>query len=201
MTTQPELAPDERPRYTSPLVQVVLDRRHDRSYAGWTASVRRAITPATEVAAYGATERFVPATLRPTQAAGLRRAAAICAGATGAPQDDSPYATVGRALARLHRAIGGNHVEQRVQTLPLLDTENAAISLGHLVDLCSQHHVPVNFHDLARTLTSWGDGLSQRSQDIRRAVVHDFYTTRPDPEPGTTAEAPETTRTTTEGTR
>ncbi|WP_168581962.1 type I-E CRISPR-associated protein Cse2/CasB [Gephyromycinifex aptenodytis] len=184
MTTPPDgiTGQVERAAFSSPLIQAVLDRRHDRSFAGWTSSVRRAITPATEVAAYGATERFVPVTLTPPQAAGLRRAAAICAGASHAPADDTRYATIGHALARLHRVIGGRHVEQRVQTLPLLDMESAAVSLGHLVNLCSHNHVAVNFHDLARTLTYWGDGLTERSQQTRRRVVHDFYSARPEAE-------------------
>lgn len=169
----PETTSPTPRRGNETLIAEVLARRNDTGSGAWTASVRRALSPSTEVGAYGSTERHLHG-LPEAQARGARRAAAICAGARRVPYRRG---SLGADLRRLDRALGGNRVEQRVGALPLLDLENAAQALGHLVDLCAAHGVTVDFYDLSRTLTAWGDGIDPRSQETRRRLVADFYGT------------------------
>lgn len=149
------------------------------------AALRAALTPATEAFAYSRTEPYLTA-LTPSGRAGTRRAAAICATATNAPQASGADRTwgVGDSLRVLYarenpnRDVAdnvGDGIIQAVNTLPLLDQEAAAASLAMLISRCSDRGVPVNFHDLAQALTHWGNGIDQRSVETRGCVVSQFY--------------------------
>lgn len=161
------------------LIGAVLARRADRRSAGWCASVRRAIAPATEVAAYGYTEpllRDIPGRQAKT---GARRAAAICASSTGVEPGSG---SLGSNLARLSRSPGvsASSIDSKVGILPMLDLESAAALLAGLVSQCGRHGASVNFYALADTLARWGSGLSPASQNARRRVVADYYSAPPD---------------------
>lgn len=156
------------------LIGEVLARRDHAGDAGWTASVRRAITPASEVGAYGATERHLIDIRSDRTKSSVRRAAAICATATGSPQGQG---NLGTSLAMLARQENSDGVEGKVTALPLLDPENAAIALSSLIQRCSHYSIPVNFYQLADTLGRWGDGLTPDSRRVRQRLVGEFYST------------------------
>ncbi|TWP32838.1 type I-E CRISPR-associated protein Cse2/CasB [Leekyejoonella antrihumi] len=160
------------------LIGQVLARRDDPGSAGWCASVRRAITSATEVAAYGYTEPHLLGLTGWQAKVGARRAAAICAGATGVKAGTG---SLGRNLAELRRKATADSVDAKVNILPMLDVENAAGLLAGLVTQCGHHGVGVNFYALADTLARWGEGLSPASQRARQRIVADYYSA-PTPE-------------------
>lgn len=155
------------------LISEVLARRERRGDAGWVASVRRGIAPASEIAAFGATERHFAGITNEVSRTALRRSAAICASATGAPQTSK--LRLGQSLARLDQKLGRGSIDSRVNTLPLLDLESAATALSGLVGRCSQNGIPVNFYDLAYVLARWGNGISPASRAVRARVLQDYY--------------------------
>jgi len=156
----------------SSLIAEVLARRGDPGSAGWCASVRRAITPATEVAAYGYTERHLLDLTGWQAKVGARRAAAICASAPDVP---CAKGSLGANLAQLQRRATEGSVDSKVNILPMLDIESAAGLLAGLVRQCAQHAIAVNFYALADTLARWGEGLSPASQHVRQRIVADYY--------------------------
>lgn len=156
----------------APLIFAVLARRDDPRSAGWCASVRRGIAPATEVAAYGYTEPLLQDVTGRHAKTGVRRAAAICASAAGV---DCGTGRLGRNLARLRREATADSIDSKVNILPMLDLESAAGLIAGLVAQCARHGVAVNFYALADTLARWGSGLSPASQNARRRIVADYY--------------------------
>lgn len=156
---------------------------------GILAAFASAIHPMTEATAYPYTEALL-GDLGPEQRIGARRAAAMVAvhretRATG----EGTYTPIGATLRRLHHAdqqswpgaidssgsVKRTAMSMQVDSLPLLDVENAAQIIGGLVGRCAGHDIPVDFASLASTLAFWGDGMSARSRKHRARVVQDFY--------------------------
>lgn len=155
-----------------PLITQVLRWRGSKSHAARAAQVRRAISPSTELGSLAATEPWmsgVPEYARP----GLRRAAAICATATGSAH--VPGQRLGTALARLG-------ADEDVAALPMLDLEAAAAVVHQLMIRCSGKGIGVDWNDVARTLTWWGNGIDDRSRRTRERIVFDYHQ-GPRPEP------------------
>lgn len=165
--TQPPATPGQD------LISEVLSRRRrsDPSATAWCASVRRAITGTTEIAAYGYTERHLGDLHTDLAKAGVRRAAGICASTPDVPQQAG---RLGHQLAALRRHATAT-VDTRVNVLPLLDLENAAGTLYGLIQQCNGRGLGINFYDLATILGRWGNGLSPASQQVRRRIVADYY--------------------------
>ena len=178
---QAEAAKREVPGWAA-LIGAVLARRGDRTSGAYLSAVRAGISPATEMQARQFTQRHL-GELSPRAAAGARRAAAICASSTGAPAVSRK--PLGESLLDLHLRENNNKppsVEEpnsiisAVGALPLLDLESAAQSIAQLVGRCAQHSIGVDFVDLARTLTFWGEGITPQSQETRARIVSAFYT-------------------------
>lgn len=172
------------------LISEVISRRNDPRSNAWTSAVRTALTSATEMNALGYTERYL-ADLSPRQRTGGRRAAAICASNAGAPPASGDfYLPIGRSLRNLYKALNGadpsildsgghvsnNAMLMQVNSLPLLDVEQAANVFGLLIGRCADKGIAVNYYDLAATLIFWGTGATPQSQRTRSAVLTAFYT-------------------------
>lgn len=155
------------------------------------AALRAGLSPATETYALSRTELYLTG-LPLAARIGARRAAGICAAATNAPQtgDTKQHWKVGDSIRALYdrenpgRDISkdpGYGIVQSVSALPMLDVEAAAATMAMLIQRCSHRGIAVNYYDLARTLSYWGNGISPRSVQTRQRVVSSFYqhTTRP----------------------
>lgn len=155
-------------------------RAQDR--AGELAALRFGLIQATELRARQYTDRFLESE-NDLGASGWRRAAAICAASTGSAQAaPGSILPVGGSLRLLYHkenpapAINpANAIVTQVNSLPLLDLENAARILALLIGRCSSHHIPVDFYDLGRTLSRWGGGATAKSQYVRQRHISDFY--------------------------
>lgn len=174
----------------------VLAKRSNPAFAGWTAAVRSALTPATETLAYPYTEAHL-GQVPPSQRAGLRRAAGITASHSRAPHSSS--APIGANLRHLYQALHGEAPERtgianaflsQMGSLPMLDVEQAAMIFDTLIGRCAGNGTPVNYFDLTQTLRYWGNGVAASSQETRAKVLRDFYT----PRPTTTSSSDPTTR-------
>ena len=64
----------------------------------------------------------------------------------------------------------------QINSLPMLDVEQAANVFGLLIGRCSDNGVTVNFYDVAATLIDWGSGSTQSSQKTRSQILTAFYT-------------------------
>lgn len=169
----------------------------DNRFSGYIASLRMAVTPATEVNAYAYTEAYLGSLSSESQRVGARRAAGICAatprvaaaqGSTdGEPDSHAPR--LGASLRQLYRhetdqwpatfesdgTPRQNALLNQVNSLPLLNVEQAAALLFALIKRCEDANVRVDFHDLARTLIYWGNGMSESSRQQRQRILRDFY--------------------------
>ena len=172
------------------LITEVIARRNDPRSNAWAAAVRTALTSATEMNALGYTERYL-VDMSPKQRIGGRRAAAICASNTGAPQSGGGfYMPIGRSLRNVYKSTNGtdpsvldsgghvsnNAMLMQINSLPMLDVEQAANVFGLLIGRCADKGVAVNYYDLAKTLIYWGTGATPNSQKTRANVLTAFYT-------------------------
>lgn len=164
------------------LIREVLAKRDNPVFAGQTSAFRTGISPASEIFAFGHTEKYL-AYLKREKRPAARRAAAICAFSKGANQPKLnkdgkyPYRPIGHSLRDLKDkgGGGGNAITMQVNSLPLLDMESAAVVFGLLVKRCAAEKITVNYFDLARTLINWGNGISPESRETRSDVVAAFY--------------------------
>lgn len=161
----------------------ILHKREKPAFAGWTAGIRAALTLSTESQAYPYTEAHLTDVPK-NQRVGLRRAAGITAATRGCPQAKDNR-RVGTTLRQLYVALNSEPPEKsktqnatlsQINSLPLLDVEQAAATLALLIQRCEQHKIQVNYFDLAQTLQYWGNSISKASQRTRRTVLQDFYT-------------------------
>jgi len=178
---QPETPKREIPGWAA-LIGAVLARRDDRASGAYLSAVKAGISPATEMQARQFTQSHL-GELSPRAASGARRAAAICAASTGAPAVSRK--PLGESLLDLHLRENTNtppSVEKpnsiitTVGALPLLDLESAVQAISQLVGRCAKHGIGVDYFDLARTLTFWGEGVTPQSQETRARIVSAFYT-------------------------
>lgn len=190
MTIQAEIetAPDWRR-----LISLAVTRRTQSRYAGYTAALRGAAVSATERNAFAHTEPYL-SSLNQRQRVGARRAAGICAASPGAHQPSrkgdgkSPYRPIGQSLRDLYVVVNkadpstldgngvvNNAMLMQINSLPMLDVEQAAAVFGLLVSRCSDHGITVDYFDMARTLIDWGNAISTKSQQSRSRVLTDFY--------------------------
>lgn len=164
------------------------DRPPSGQNAGWLAAIRAGITVTGEAFAGPAAGPYLPPALRMGPArSGAIRAAAIRAISTDTREATPPEGSrftprLGSNFAQLHRAehntLPGerpNQISQQVHALPLLDMESAATVLLGLIRRCGNKGVPVNFQNLADTLTDWGNGIDDRSRKVRERIVNDYY--------------------------
>ncbi|WP_101525910.1 type I-E CRISPR-associated protein Cse2/CasB [Nocardioides houyundeii] len=155
---------------------------------GVLSAIASGIHPMTEASAFPYTEAILSG-LSPSQRVGARRAAAMIAvhrDVRATSERSTPIGTTLRSLhAKAHSSwpgdVDGKSVPKRtamsmsIDSLPLLDVDNASQVISGLVGRCAQHGIPVDFASLATTLTFWGDGLSSKSRSHRAKVVQDFY--------------------------
>lgn len=154
------------------LIKEVLAKRDDPAQSGWAASIRRGITASTEIGAYGYTERHLCQITSDQVKVGIRRAAAICASARGSANGGFG---IGKSLAKLAGVETAESIERKVNILPMLDVENAALSLSSLVGRCSDRGISVDFYSLADLLARWGNGITPASRKARQRIVADYY--------------------------
>ncbi|WP_185995562.1 type I-E CRISPR-associated protein Cse2/CasB [Nocardioides campestrisoli] len=190
--TEQEAAPAVAGRPERTLAYRVIGIR-DRVRAGGAgrgvlSAVAAGIHPMTEAGAFPYTEAALSG-LSVSQRVGARRAAAMIAVHRDARATSEGHTPIGSTLRSLHAKahsswpgdVDGKSVPKRtamsmsVDSLPLLDVDNAAQVISGLVGRCAQHGIPVDFASLATTLTFWGDGLSSKSRSHRAKVVQDFY--------------------------
>ena len=172
------------------------DTTKDNRFSGYIAALRMAVTSATEVNAYAYTEAYLSSLPEP-QRVGARRAAGICAStprvmttADPASKDaDSPAPRLGASLRHLYHhetdqwpatfepdgTPRQNALLNQVNSLPLLDLEQAAALFFSLIKRCEEARVRVDYFDLARTLIYWGNGRSESSRKARQRLLRDFY--------------------------
>lgn len=165
------------------LITRTLHVRTGQKNAGEAAALRQGIISATEIYARPYTDVYL-AGEDEKSATGWRRGAAICATATGAmqPRRESPRIAVGASLRRLfdqenpgRQPTASNTIVAQINSLPMLDLENAAATLALLIGRCSAHGIPVDFYRLGQTLSRWGRGTTRASRAVRNNIVSDFY--------------------------
>lgn len=165
------------------LIATLLAKRDNPQHAGYRNAVRAAISPASEHFAYAYTERYLPNWMDADAKTGARRAAAICASA-GATQYDAKYRGLGHSLRDLTKSATGSYpgdsnashaIVAQISSLPMLDVENAATVIGLLVKRCAGAGITVNHYSLMRTLSTWGDGITDQSLATRSKLIADFY--------------------------
>lgn len=179
------------PRW-EPLIAQVLDRRGRPGQGGFTADLRRGISPMTRRFALPHVGRYLTGATR-AESDAIILAAAITAAHDRAPQaratrDGQPVGTpLGRSFAVLHqrwygrRADGDlNSITTRVTLLPSLALEEAAQTIDALVGMCADKHVPVDYYALTRTLTRWGGGATSESRHVRERIAYDMFSTSPE---------------------
>lgn len=69
-------------------------------------------------------------------------------------------------------------VGQRLRFLHTLDTEQALLNVTRIMKLASGLPGPVptlDYFDLFRMFLRWGNGLSPKSQHVRRKILRDYY--------------------------
>lgn len=149
-------------------------------HAGWLAAIRTGITAQGEARALAVAGPYVGA-LAPNPRSGALRAAAIRAINKDVLQARTPETgrrpSLGASLWRLARADGGTSVQDQLGALPLMNTDSAALVLDGLIGRCARAQVPVDFYDLATTLTWWGHGGGARATRRRTRLILDFYAT------------------------
>lgn len=174
-TTAPPLTPDA-------LITRTLTVRTGQRTAGEAAALRHGLLAATEAHARAYTDIFLAGESE-RSATGWRRAAAICASATGAPQTgrDNRIPLGASLRALFNRENPGrtphadNAIVAQVNALPMFDVENAAATLALLTGRCANHAIPIDFYALGHVLSRWGRGTNSRSRAIRNQIVSDFY--------------------------
>lgn len=173
------------------------DPDKDNRFSGYMAALRMAVTSATEVSAYAYTEAYLSSLASESQRIGARRAAGICASTprvtSAASDDDATSMKLGVSLRHLYHQENGewpatfesdgaprqNALLNQVNSLPLLDVEQASALFFSLIKRCENASVSVNYLDLASTLIFWGNGVSQSSRDVRRRLLRSFYSVPP----------------------
>ena len=182
---------------TDPVLTLVgraLGIRMSQGQRGARAALATALVPATEALAFPYTESVLAPVRNPQQKAAARRVAGMIATHKHTvqfqPAEDGPrHRPFGRSVELLHRrnfgyapgdldgsgSIKRNAITMQVDSLPLLPLEEAAQVIALLVSRCGDQGISVDFFDIARTLTYWGDGISPRSRATRNRVVEDFY--------------------------
>lgn len=178
---------DTRPEHT--LMGRVLRQRElaERGTGrGVLAAYRTLVHPATEAQGRAYSEAALTA-LRPQQKLGARRAAGLAAANSSVRH--TPNVSFGTAARLLHRkahggwpgdiessgALKANALTSQVNSLLLVDVEQAVVVVDAVVARFGAAGVPVDFHDIAHTLTHWGSGLDHRSEQVRNRVIADFY--------------------------
>lgn len=164
------------------LIARTLAARANPRMAGETAAIRQGLLLATEIHARPYTDLYLTGE-HEKAAAGWRRGAAICAASPGVRQPGpGKRVPLGASLRMLYDKGNpgrppqpGNAIVAQVNSLPMLDLDNAAITLALLVNRCSIHGIPVDFHGLGRVLSRWGRGTRSRSRAVRNQIINDFY--------------------------
>lgn len=165
------------------LIARTLAVRTGQRTAGEAAALRQGLIAATEIHARPYTDIYL-ASENEKAAAGWRRATAICASATGSPQPsrDTRRVPLGASLRMLFNRENpgrtpqaGNSIVSQINSLPMLDLENASTTLALLIGRCSSHGIRVDFYALGRGLSRWGRGTNSRSRAVRNQIVSDFY--------------------------
>lgn len=169
-------------------------RNNDRQ-KGVRAALAHALTPATESLAFAYTEALLaPMENRQAKTAARRVAGIICTHkhtpAYRRPEGGNPR-PLGKALRMLHKATQGydagdladgafrrNQMTMQIDSLPLLPLEEAVQVIALLVGRCGHAGIAVDFYDMARTLTRWGNGITPASRNVRNRVVEQFYGAR-----------------------
>ena len=152
------------------------NRQGSSAYAGWLADLRAGIVRLGEPRAIRSAGRFV-ATLPAHARSGAIRAAAIRAINYDVPQGN---VSLGHSFYRLSHKEGGDSIAEQVETLPLLHLDAAAILLDGLIGRCSRSTIPVNFFELATTLSMWGHDGGTGTRDRRNRIIFDFYSVDPE---------------------
>lgn len=166
-------------------------RANDRQ-RGVRAAMAAALVPTTEAYAFAYTEDLASQAGNTQAQAAARRVAGMIATHKETRLAEAKGSTIGGAIRALHHKSHGywpgdldngtpkqNAIIAEVNALPLLPMEQAAQTLALFVGRCGTAGVPVNFYDLAHTLTRWGNGISPVSVAVRRKVVSQFYTPTP----------------------
>jgi CRISPR type I-E-associated protein CasB/Cse2 len=166
------------------LISQVLARRGKPGQGGYTADLRRGISPLTRRFALPHVGRYL------TGATRAESDALILAAAITAEHDRAPHkggTPLGRSFAVLHQRWYGkrphgdlNSITTRVTLLPSLALEEAAQTIDALVGMCADKHVAVDYYALTRTLTRWGGGATSESRHVRERIAYDMFSTSPE---------------------
>jgi CRISPR type I-E-associated protein CasB/Cse2 len=143
------------------------------------AAVESGISPYTEARAYPWVLPYVDSAVN--QHAFLR-AAAITARHTGVT-NRSGY-SIGRSLRALSASIAGtpmidpakpDGIAKRLMALITLDVDAAADQLDQMIGQAAKHKVEFDFRAIGTALLCWGDGIDERSVEVRNALLAEYY--------------------------
>ena len=112
----------------------------------------------------------------------LLRAAALTARHPGLPQAKEPR-SLGYALAAMTRKQNGSWpdadrpdvIARRLVGIDRLNMDNAAHTIDTILTYADRTGIAVDYYDLARLLTHWGNGVSPESVHVRRSILNNYY--------------------------
>lgn len=188
MTTTTAPTKREAPAWELYLGQV-LARRNTISFAATRQALARGISDTTEHYAIPHLAPLKDPKWGELNETGYMRAVALAAIHHNAPQveTDGTYHSLGRGLAAITKATTGqwpqaeeknrDSIAVKVALLPNCDLESAVRLFDSMLSQASsrKNQIPINFYDLARTLTYWGNGYNDASVRTRRAVLSDYF--------------------------
>lgn len=180
-------------------------RESDR---GFTSRVRHGLNPENEARAYGDVIPY--AGEREEATAPLLKAAALIARHPRIPhaakdqESSESVPSLGTSFQRVSRALAARRgqefsldpsnpdtVARRLMQLHTQDLDEAAITLDRALTLSEDSGVAFDFFALTKLLLRWGNGISEKSQHIRRSPLRDYYRIINPQKPVATPENPE----------
>lgn len=163
-------------------------RAKDRAFA---ARVRHGLNPETEARAYG---DIVPHAGGDERAiVPLLRATAIVARHPSLPQvedNDGVRVPLGQSFQMISNILvtrkGGKFqldpehpdtVARRLLQLEYQDLDDAAVNVDRILTIADGLGVAIDYFALAKLFLYWGNGISEKSTQVRRRPIRDYYRT------------------------
>ena len=146
-----------------PLV-AALERLAQAGDRGALSALRRSLSEDAIAQAYPYVVPFFPREPTPW----LERAYLLVAGIFAVHPVSGP-ASLAAALRRVRDATGSTSVEQRFIGLLNAHPDDLGTHLRHAVSLVGSQEIPIDWHDLLRTVRSWN------SESARRRWARDFW--------------------------
>ncbi len=174
------------------LLSEILRKREQEDYKRIKSVISKGATPHTQVYAYSAILPYLPENFQGSERDALLRIAALAADFTDIPHRSktSGGLSFGRWAFRIAMTEDKHGHSQsvapdapgmiaaRLTYLHMQDLEEAARSIrrifNYAVSLPSLIP-PLDYFSLGKTLLRWGNGVSEKSRQVRLSVIEDFY--------------------------